>query len=250
MIEDEVSPSALKMSPAAGPIPRYEQVKQLIVRQIATGAWRAHQRLPSENTLVQDLGLSRMTISRALRELTTAGVLVRMQGVGTFVAEPAHRSSLLEVHNIADDVAERGHSHRLRVVRLEPRIADAAGAESLGIAAGQQVFHSLMVHYQEDVAIQLEDRYVNPRLAPDYLDQDFSTQTPNAYLSRVSPLTEVEHVVEAVLAGPEDLGLLQIAANEPCLLIRRRTWSGDDIVSSARLLHPGTRNRLQGRLAL
>lgn len=240
----------LRLEPMHGPSPLYDQVKQLITRHIVTGTWLPNQQLPSENSLVDQLGVSRMTINRALRELTDAGILTRMQGVGTFVAEPTNRSSLLEVRNIADDIAERGHSHHLRILRLEAQPATADQATDLEVSVGARLYHSVMVHFEEEVAIQLEDRCVNPLWAPDYLEQDFTSQTANAYLSSVAPLTEVEHIVNAVLATEAERKLIDTAENEPCLLIHRRTWSGDDVVSSARLLHPGTRNRLEGRLKL
>jgi GntR family histidine utilization transcriptional repressor len=112
---------------------------------------------------------------------------------------------------------------------------------------GQRVFHSRIVHFENDVPVQIEDRYVNPAVAPDYLKQDFTVQTPYAYLSQVAPLTEGEHVVEAILADADECTLLQIERGEPCLLIRRRTWSGRSTVTSARLLYPGSRYRLEGR---
>lgn len=70
------------------PAPFYEKVKQAISEKIAAGVWRPHDRIPSEAELVAQFGFSRMTINRALRELTDEGLLVRLQGVGTFVAEP------------------------------------------------------------------------------------------------------------------------------------------------------------------
>ncbi|KJG88129.1 GntR family transcriptional regulator, partial [Yersinia pestis subsp. microtus bv. Ulegeica] len=52
------------------PAPIYQRVKLAIIRQIRTGTWQPHQRVPSESELVTELGVSRMTINRALRELT------------------------------------------------------------------------------------------------------------------------------------------------------------------------------------
>ena len=114
---------------------------------------------------------------------------------------------------------------------------------------GQKVFHSLIVHYENGIAVQIEDRFVNAQVAPEYLKQDFTVQTPYAYLSQVAPLTEGEHVVEAILADPEECALLHIEPGEPCLLIRRRTWSGRQPVTAARLIHPGSRHRLEGRFS-
>ncbi|GAA3203146.1 hypothetical protein GCM10020255_108840 [Rhodococcus baikonurensis] len=60
--------------------PAYERVKNLVVSQINSGRWAEGDQLPSENQLVSALGLSRMTINRALRELTSDGLIVRMMG--------------------------------------------------------------------------------------------------------------------------------------------------------------------------
>ena len=65
----------------------YEQVKDFIARKIQEGAWRAGDRLPSESELVSQFGISRMTVNRALRELSEQGRIVRVAGVGIFVAE-------------------------------------------------------------------------------------------------------------------------------------------------------------------
>lgn len=231
------------------PAPLYARVKQMITQQIQNGTWPPHHRVPSESELVSQLGFSRMTINRALREMTADGLLVRMQGVGTFVAEPKSQSALFEVHNIADEIAARGHRHSCKVMLLVEEAAGAERALALDLREGQRVFHSVIVHYENDIAVQIEDRYVNALVAPHYLQQDFLLQTPYAYLNAVAPLTEGEHVVEAILAEPQECELLQIPAGEPCLMIRRRTWSGRQAVTAARLIHPGSRHRLEGRFS-
>ncbi|MEV0342560.1 histidine utilization repressor [Nocardia sp. NPDC050713] len=223
----------------------YERVKQLIASQIKGGRWRPGDQIPSENQLVNALGLSRMTINRALRDLTADGMLNRVMGVGTFVAQAKTASPLFEVKNIADEIQQRGHRHRTEVVFVRAEDVEM-GHPVLGNALGGKVFHSLIVHFEDDVPIQVEDRYVNPAEAPEYLQQDFTTLTPNTYLSKVAPLERGEHVVEAVLASAEECRLLGIPRSEPCLLIRRRTWSSTGLVSAARLIHPGSRNRLEG----
>lgn len=226
--------------------PAYRRLKDVISEQIVTGRWPEGDLLPSESQLVNSLGLSRMTINRALRELSTEGVVVRIAGVGTFVAERKSSSALYEVRNIADEVSRRGHRHHTDVVFLREEPADLRVHRLFGITEGQPVFHSLVVHFEDDIAIQLEDRQVNPELVPEYLAQNFTTLTPNNYLSRIAPLGKGEHVVEAVLGTAGDCTLLGIEESEPCLLIHRRTWSEGRLVSAARLLHPGSRYRLEG----
>ncbi|AIX50678.1 MULTISPECIES: histidine utilization repressor [Pantoea] len=229
------------------PAPIYQRVKQAIISQIRAGEWKARQRVPSESELVSELGVSRMTINRALRELTAEGYLLRMQGVGTFVAEMKGYTAMLEVHNIADEIAQRGHQHRCQILTLTQGRADPEQAALLGMRTGQPLFHSLMVHYENDLPVQLEDRLVNPQMAPDYLKQDYHSVTPYTYLMRVAPLTAGEHIVEAVLPDLRQRRHLALEEHEPCLLIRRQTWSDSKIVTYARLLYPGSRYKLLGR---
>ncbi len=80
-----------------------------------------------------------------------------------------------------------------------------------------------MVHYENDLPVQIEDRCVNADIAVDYLTQDYRQTTPHAYLSRIAPLTEGEHIVEAVRATAQECAWLTIKEHEPCLLIRRTT---------------------------
>ena len=229
------------------PAPIYQRVKQAIVNQIRAGHWLPHQRVPSESELVAELGVSRMTINRALRELTDEGRLVRLQGVGTFVAPPKAQSALFEIHSIAAEVESRGHRHRCRVLSAESTAATAELAAALDIAPQSPVFHTRMVHYEDDAAIQYEERWVNPAVAPHYLDQDFERHTAHDYLSAVAPFSEGEHVVEALLPPKAVAEALAMHKGEPCLVIQRRTWSGGKVVTFVRLWFPADRYRLVGR---
>ncbi|STV15331.1 Formiminoglutamase [Klebsiella pneumoniae] len=247
LIMHKESQAMFAQQPRSAPAPFYEKVKQAISEKIHSGVWRPHDRIPSEAELVAQFGFSRMTINRALRELTDEGLLVRLQGVGTFVAEPKGQSALFEVRSIAAEIVARHHQHRCEVLLLEETRADHIQATALSVPEGTRIFHSLMVHYENEVPVQIEDRCVNAAVVPDYLHQDYTATTPHDYLSLIAPLTEGEHIVEAVQATAEECALLHIHAHDPCLLIRRRTWSTTHIVSHARLLFPGSRYRLQGR---
>ena len=101
---------------------------------------------------------------------------------------------------------------------------------------------------QDGVPIQLEDRFVNPRWVPHYLDTDFARQTPNEVLVASCPISDVEHVVEAVQVDAQVAAWLEIDRAAPCLSVIRRTWSDEHLVSYARLIHPGDRYKLRSTL--
>jgi GntR family histidine utilization transcriptional repressor len=204
-------------------------------------------RIPSENDIVKSFGVSRMTANRALRELRDAGVLVRVAGVGSFVADQHAHAHPLKIRSIADEIRERGHAHRAEIISLERIRAAAELAGDFSIASRSELYSSVIVHFENDRPIQLEERYVLPKLAPDYLTVDFSRTTPYDYLIRVAPLQEAEHLLRAVMPDERTRVLLTMALNEPCLLMIRRTWTAGAIASLARLYYPGSRYEMSGR---
>ncbi|MGX9462880.1 histidine utilization repressor [Shewanella sp. A14] len=227
---------------------KFSQIKQFILSRIETGEWQENDRVPSENQLTELFACSRMTARRALTELVDSGVLERTQGVGTFVAGLKSQSSLLAIRNIADEIKDRGHGYSVNQLELTQIEASTAVANALGLELGSPVFYSVLVHCEQGLPLQVEERYVNPLLVPDYLQQDFSSHTPHEYLSAVAPLTEAKHTVEAIMANELLQQRLAIATTEPCLQILRRTWSRQGVVSFARLVHPGSKFKLGGHL--
>jgi GntR family histidine utilization transcriptional repressor len=233
------------MSVAAKPM--YQQLKDLIIGRISSGELRPQDRVPSENELVEAMNVSRMTANRALRELTDEGYVERVAGSGTFVADFRAGSSILEVQNIADEIGRRGRTHTCEVLRQSRQHARGEVARALHIEQGSDVFHLLLVHHENGTPIQLEDRHVVADFAPDCLQQDFCRITPSAYLTAISPLQEAEQVVRAVQPNAAVRQRLLMAADEPSLVVMRRTWSHGRPVTFARLHHPGNRYELTGR---
>jgi GntR family histidine utilization transcriptional repressor len=225
----------------------YEQVKQYLLDLMANGELPDGSRIPSEYELMETLSASRMTVHRALREMSAAGLLHRMQGVGTFVRKPVSRSALLEIFDISEDILRRGHVHLSRVLRLEACRADSDLAIQFSCRVGARLFYSLIVHAEDNVPVQLEERFVSPRFAPRYLEQDFTLQTTNRYLQNIAAPSEVEHIVYAVTGDAQALEFLEISPAEPCLLVERRTWTEAGPATRSRLLHPGSRYSLGSR---
>ena len=89
------------------PFPRYQRVKNHIYERIERGEWTPGHRVTSENDLVRELGVSRMTVNRAVRELTSEQILSRIQGSGTYVAQQKYQATLVEIKSIAEEVRMR-----------------------------------------------------------------------------------------------------------------------------------------------
>lgn len=251
----------------------YARVKHYLKRELASGRWTPGALMPSEAELVAKFGVSRMTVNRALRELQTEGLVDRVQGAGTYAAQLHKVASTLTIRDLHDEIEARGHVHRAVVHLAREERAPAELAQRLALPTGARVFHTLIVHHENGVPLQCEDRYVNPACAPDYLSNDFTRTTPTHYLLEVAPLWEAQYSIESCAPSADEARLLEIGADEACLVIVRRTVSAartpaarpfvpqGELRSSgaalhsasrgvpitiARLTHPGSRYLLQG----
>jgi len=226
--------------------PRYQQLKDLIIDRIASGELQPSDRVPSEHELVEAMNVSRMTANRALRELHDEGYVERIAGRGTFVSDLRAQSHLVAVQNIAAEIASRGHRHSSHVVRQSQQHARGDIAKALHVPQGTDVYHLMLVHYENGAPIQVEDRHVLADFAPGCLDRDFENETPSAYLTSVAPLQEAEQVVRAVMPNAAVRSLLDMDEQEPALVVLRRTWSNGRPVTFGRFHHPGSRYELTG----
>ncbi|MDB2373224.1 histidine utilization repressor [Psychrosphaera haliotis] len=227
---------------------KFEQIKKYILEKIESGEWQENALVPSENKLADDFAVSRMTARRAVEELSQQGILNRTKGSGTYVASLKGQGSMFEIKDIADEITARGHQHKATVIELETIEAIAPIAIALDVDVDSEVFRSVIVHFDNNKAVQVEERFINPKSAPDYLSQDFTETTPHEYLSQVAPLTEARHTIEAVAPTEQVCEWLQLYNQEPCLQLIRRTSSKNDVVCFARIIYPGSTYRLGGQL--
>lgn len=225
----------------------YEKIKKSVIRDIETGKLKPDDKVASETQLAKAFNASRMTANRALKELTEEGRIVRVQGVGSFVARPKPDAALLEIKSIAAEIAQWGGVHTSTILLLTREKAGDKIAAKMSIYPDERVFHSIIVHYDRGVPVQYSERFVNPKVAPAYLDQDFQKITPSDYLLDVAPVQQAEHIIEAVqVARPIQLHL-KIKPDEPCIRLTRRTWSYDRVATYSRIISPGSRYKLVGK---
>ncbi|MZR29488.1 UTRA domain-containing protein [Sneathiella litorea] len=230
--------------PYSPPKPLYEQVKSYVLKNMESGEWPAYFQLPSEHTLVREMGISRMTIHRALRELTQAGYLERIQGVGTFVAAPKKQPKKIELREIDDIIRSHGARHQCDVhfLQVEPIEPDAAAM--MAMTAGEEVYRSYFVHRENGLPVMVEDRYVHPKFMPEYIETDFADTTADTHISKKFTQLSHSHVIQAAVSNAEINHFLELETTTACIVINRKSWLGDEIVSVARLVLPGNRIQL------
>jgi GntR family histidine utilization transcriptional repressor len=137
-------------------IPLFQQVKSYILSQIKSSEWKEGDRIPTEISLCTRFGASRMTINRALRELTSEQILRHVQGDGTYVAQQKYRATIVEIKSVADEIRARGHMHTCEVLQLSMKIADAELAVLFNVRPESRLFHSVLVHFEDGVSYRIE----------------------------------------------------------------------------------------------
>lgn len=226
--------------------PVFQTIKDFLLREIQAGTWKEGDAIPSEAALAQQFNVSRMTVNRAVRELTSEQILNRIQGSGTYVAQQKYQATLVAIKSIADEIRSRGHAHRSELHELLEVEANESLAQQFQVDPGYRLFHSVIVHFENEIAIQVEDRWVNSALAEDYLSQDFSSITPNEYLVAVAPLQGVDYSIEAVMPPKHIADMLHISTKEVCLVLHRKTRSQNKIATIVTMWHPGARYQFTG----
>ncbi|NHZ37284.1 histidine utilization repressor [Massilia rubra] len=228
--------------------PIFQRIKDYLLGEIAAGRWKEGDVVPSEQALVRQFGVSRMTVNRAVRELTAEQVLTRRQGSGTFVAPQKYQATLVEINSIADEIRARGHAHRSSLHLLEKGRASELLARQFELAPGQPLFHSVIVHFENEAPIQVEDRWVNPACAPAYLAQDFSAITPNEHLMKAAPLQSASYSIEALPAPRDIASMLAVGPRQCCLVLKRQTKALGQVASVVTMWHPGQLYQFTGKV--
>ena len=243
-------------------IPAYQRIKNAILDNIHSGKWQAGKAISTEMALAEEFSVSRMTVNRALKELSEERVLERRQGSGTFVAQQQFNHTFVEVRNIAQDLQSANKNYRAEVVSKRALTAEMLDDElrrKFGIdenTAFAQIdgsdaavlYEVKIIHFADDQPIQFEERWVDAKKVPAFIEQDFSVVNTSDYLIAKSPLESGSYTIRA-LAAPEDIAIgLQIAPQSPTLVLCRQTYSAGSTVTFVKMWHAGSRYQFSGEL--
>ncbi|MGY4690887.1 GntR family transcriptional regulator [Salibacterium sp. K-3] len=216
------------------PLPLYVQLKQIILDKIELGDWQPGDLLPTELRLQKDYDLSRTTVRLALGELVNEGVLDRLQGKGTYVAEPKLEPIRPELTGFTQDMSDRNHTTSSKVLTFEEVEPPEKVLRKFQLTAGRTAVALHRLRAVDDVYIGYHEVYLNQRAVPDVYSKlrnyDFSSHSLYKALALEGvALGGAEETVEGMEAGEFHADLLQIPAGSLVLKLTRHTYleSGD-----------------------
>ncbi|MCP3731004.1 UTRA domain-containing protein [Sphingomonas sp. MG17] len=221
-------------------LPLHERIRREIEADILAGTLPPGARLPTELELMARHGCARMTVSKALSALATAGLVDRRKRAGSFVARPKVHSMVLDIPDLAVEVERRGQRYRYELLHRTVRAADPASPVEAALAGTGELLRIEGVHHADDRPLAVEDRLISLAAVPEIRAVDFGLISPGAWLLGHVPWTEAELRVAAVAAEGEAAARLDRPAGTACLAVERRTWRGADGITWVRQLLSGS----------
>jgi DNA-binding GntR family transcriptional regulator len=217
------------MPTAAYAEPLHAQVRELLAQRIASGQLAGGARLPSERDLCHELGVSRVTLRKALLMLAEEGQLVAAKGRGWFVAtEPVSEppNALMSFSAMA---ALRGLQATSDVLVQQTRASSFEEAEALGIAPGAEVFELRRVRRLDDLAVALEEVRLPASAVGSTAAVDFARDSLHGLLAaRGNVPSRSDCTVSAVLATEEQADLLETSPGAALLVVRQTSFDQHD----------------------
>jgi GntR family transcriptional regulator len=197
-------------------VPRYYEIEQALRARLAK--LEPHSPLPSDAELCAQFGVSRMTARGAVQRLVNEGLVYRVPGRGTFVAErPAHRSAT-HILSFSDEMRRQGREPSSRVVETGRRTASDVEQDRLGV---DDVVVLRRVRLADGEPIALETAVFPARVAG-VLGSDFERESLFEVLSKTGTVpTAGRAALAAAAATAEDARLLEIRKGAPLLVERR-----------------------------
>jgi len=202
----------------------YAQVEAALVEQINT-RWRVGDRLPSEEELVLQFGVSRITVRRAIQNLAVRGLVDVRQGVGTFVATPVITQPLTELSGFVEDMHALGLDASAELVSVGTVSASRKVAAALDVPLGAAVTFIERVRRAEGRAISFDQTYLVADVGACIADDDLEGTPIFTLLERKYgvPLVEATYRMQACLADSDTAAALDMEVGDAVFRIERTT---------------------------
>jgi len=206
-------------------VPFYHQIKEAMKALITSGELKPGDMLPTEFSLSEQLGISRLVVHRAYRELVTEGLLIRKRARGTFVAPLIKRSYMVTgplfsmTENLSADALEP--SNKILVQEVIPSSEEIRN--ELKLPEGAQVIHLRNLRLAKQLPFAFEDMYFSCNRFPALANLDLNNCSVYVTLEKLYDAhpQEALDLITAGSATAQEAGLLGINKGAPVMRLKR-----------------------------
>ena len=198
-------------------LPKYEVVKQYILKQIESGIYQPHQIIESESELAENLSVSRITVRRGIEELVNQKILSKKKGIGTFVNPIPKFFGFKAGIGFSSEVKSMGMEPSTKLLKLEKIKADEKLAKDMRVLVGDELWLVERIRYANEVPISYELEYFDATLIPE-LTVDICENSIYGYLKTKGIEYEfVDQKISAVISDEMTSNYLNINIASPLI---------------------------------
>ncbi len=205
----------------------YKQLSSELRGKITRGEWAYGEKIPTEVELGEQYSVSRQTVRLAIEDLKNQGLVIKRQGIGTFVSRPKINSEIASFRFY--DVQEDSARQRKQIIRFSEEKADPNVAEKLEIEEGHTVFRIERLFYNDDIPTTLSVSYIDTQKCPTLTAQMVDEKGLYNSLEQYDIRPNIaNHTIVAEIVPNSIRHLLKTEKNSPVFL-RRRVSLKDNI---------------------
>lgn len=211
-------------------IPLYHQLMERLKASIEKEHWTPGDKIPSENQLMDQFGVSRNTAKKAIEELVQAGILYRIQGKGTFVAKPKLQQSLMGFYSFSKVLKEKGLNPKDIILKIEEVKPNAKIREALQLGEGELVIEMKRLRCANNEPYILESSFIPKGVVSDreQLKKVGEISLYDLFLQQFNiVVTKAKEAFEPVLIRVDESEYLQTKEGSPALLLERTAYDSE-----------------------
>lgn len=201
-------------------VPHYRRIEQSLRVRIA--GMRVGEQLPSDAELCTEFGVSRMTARQAMQRLAEEGLVERVPGRGSFVAQPPEHRRADRLLSFSREMERQGRVPSSRILAREIRPATSAAAARLGVNDGDPIVVLVRLRLADGRPMAVESTILDRRVAAVVTSADLEAGSLHEALAAAGHvLRRGSATITADAATREDARLLEIRPGDPLLVERR-----------------------------
>lgn len=227
--------------------PLWVQAAEVIEQRVKDGSLPAGRRLPSERELCSQLGISRVTLRRALHHLVEQGVLRSSHGRGWYAQGRPDREWPNSLESFTETAHRKGLVPTSLVLRAEVAAATLDEADEFGVAAGTELLRLERVRLLDGLPIGVDDSRIVLHHAPGLIEADFTTSSLLEELAAVgAEPVSADSTIESRGCPPDLAPHLDLAPGDPVLVMKQSmTDTKGRVVLVTTITYRGDRYRLR-----
>lgn len=212
--------------------PLYVQVRDILLNKMDNNEYPVNEMIPSEKKLCEEFGISRETLRSVLTELVRDGRLYRVQGKGTYVAEPKLATNTTSYFGLREQFERQGHNVTTILLGISNLSCPVSVARHLNISQGSPVYYIQRLRKINGEPLSIHNSYIPIDICPKIENNDFCNTQLCDILSTNYGLkrSKSSQTLESVLARENEATLLNIKTGYPLLKLSETITNENNLI--------------------